>query len=49
MEEKAILLRLRGELRVYYEEQKERLKEPKDSKVLRALLREHKKIIEMKY
>lgn len=49
MEEKAILLRLRGSQKKYFEEQKERLKEPKDSKTLRAILKEHELISKMKY
>lgn len=43
------MLRLKGELRVYFEEQKERLGEPKDVKAMREILKEHKRISEMKY
>lgn len=49
MEEKAILLRLRGSQKKYFEEQKKRLNQDKDSKTLRAILAEHEKISKMKY
>lgn len=49
MEEKAILLRLRGSQKKYFEEQKKRLKQSKDSKTLRAILKEHEQISQMKY
>lgn len=49
MEEIRLDVRLRGSLKKYFESQKDRLKVSKDSKALRAILAEHKKIMEMKY
>lgn len=49
MEIKEIMVRLNGELRVYFEQQKKRLGEAKDVKVIRTIIREHKRISEIKY
>lgn len=49
MEELRLDVRLRGSLRKYFESQKDRLGLSKDSKALRAIIDEHKKIMEMKY
>jgi hypothetical protein len=53
-EEKAILLRLRGGLKNYFEEQKKRIETQtmetqSDNSALREMIKEHKRIIEMKY
>ena len=49
MEELRLNVRLRGSIKKYFEEQKNRVGESKDSKALRKILSEHKKINEMKY
>lgn len=49
MEELRLDVRLRGSLRKYFEAQKDRLGLGKDSKALRAIIEEHRKVMEMKY
>lgn len=49
MEEKQIMLRLRGSQRIYFEEQKKRLGETKDVKAIRAILKEHERFTKMSY
>lgn len=40
---------LRGDNRKYFEEQKNRLGEKKDTEALRKILKEHQQIIDVKY
>lgn len=49
MDELRLNVRLRGTQKRYFEEQKERLGISKDSKALRAIIDEHKKVIDFKY